>query len=105
MAYVIAVNRTGITNRYNWFGNSMAVGYDGKIISQGPIGTRWVSKVDIDPHEVDLVRQESKVHNHLFNLKHRGYVGTPVKGDERNPYPCIRIGSKARSWGWDAQSK
>ena len=90
MAYVIAVNRAGITNRYNWFGNSMAVGYDGKIISQGPIGTRWVSKVDIDPHEVDLVRQESRVHNHLFNLKHRGYVDAPEKGDERNPYPVYQ---------------
>lgn len=91
LAYVVAVNRTGITNRYNWFGGSMAVGIDGKILTRAPHGTPWVTKVDLNPAEADLARKEAKVHNHLYNLKHRGYVGMPQGGDESNPYSVYTL--------------
>ncbi len=86
LAYVIAVNRVGMTHRYNWFGGSMAVDFMGKVLAQAPLGVRWATKVDIDPGLAERARREFTTHNHLHNLKHRGYAGLQPEGDRRNPY-------------------
>jgi predicted amidohydrolase len=90
LAYVIAVNRFGITHKYNWFGGSMAVDYLGRILAQAPLGVRWTTKVDIDPRLADRARAEFKTHNHLHNLKHRGYAGRGPDGDQSNVYGVYR---------------
>ena len=90
LAYVIAVNRVGITYQYNWFGGSMAVDYTGKILTQAPYGIPWATKVDIDPRLAETARKEFRTHNHLYNLKHRGYSGLPPEGDQRNVYSVYR---------------
>lgn len=90
LAYVIAVNRFGITHRFNWFGGSMAVDYLGRILAQAPLGVRWTTKVDIAPRLADRARAEFKTHNHLHNLKHRGYAGQGPDGDQSNVYGVYR---------------
>jgi predicted amidohydrolase len=90
LAYVVAVNRVGVTHRYNWFGGSMAVDYLGRVLIQAPLGIRWATKVDFDPNLADRARKEFKTHNHLFNLTHRGYAGLPPDGDRRNIYRAYK---------------
>ena len=73
----------------------MAVDYTGKVLTQAPYGISWATKVDIDPGLAETARKEFRTHNHLYNLKHRGYSGLPPEGDQRNVY------SVYRNWAWE----
>jgi len=90
IAYVIAVNRVGTSHIFTWFGGSMAIDFDGRIIKQSPLGIPWMTKVDLPIPLVEEARKEYKTGNHLFNLKHRGYAGLPPEGDTRNIYSVYR---------------
>lgn len=85
-AYVIAPNRCGTGALFTCFGNSMAVDYDGRIISQAPPGSEWMAKADIYPELAAKLRTERRTINHLHNLRHRGYTAVLPDGLTDNPY-------------------
>ena len=93
-AYVIACNRCGTGNLFTCFGSSMAVDYDGRILSQAPASSEWMAKVSIYPELVNQIRQERKTVNHLYNLKHRGYSAVGGDGLTDNPYKLTYGGWK-----------
>ncbi len=86
LAYNVAVNRIGTSHVFTWFGSSMVTDYTGRILHQAPRGVEWMTKVDIYPALANEARKEYRTCNHLYNVKHRGYVGLPPEGDQRNIY-------------------
>jgi len=90
LTYLIAVNRVGTSQMFTWFGGSMAVDFNGNIIIQAPFGNVWMTKVNVYPLLVNEIRKDYKACNHLYNLKHRGYVGVPPQGDQKNIYSVYR---------------
>jgi amidase len=89
IAYVIATNHTGHDPSYTYFGRSMAVDFDGRILAQ--LGaTEGMTKVDIFPALVEAARDERMSNNYLYQLKHRGFTGTPPLGRTGNPFSIYR---------------
>lgn len=88
-AYVVAVNHTGQDHSYSYFGRSMAVDYDGRILAK--LGeNEGMTKVDIFPKQVEQIRTERISNNYLYQLKHRGYTGVPPVGVAENPFSIYR---------------
>lgn len=102
LAYVVAVNRVGTTHQFTWFGGSMAVDYDGRILTQAPRGVPWLTKVDLHPGLVRSARATYRTCNHLHNLTRRGYAGLPPHGDRRNVYTVYRDWLAMEDEGGDA---
>lgn len=90
LAYVVAVNRVGTSHVFTWFGKSMAVDFDGRVVTQAPPGVTWLTKVDLDINAVNRARAQYRTCNHLFNLKHRGYTALPPYGDMKNIYSVYK---------------
>lgn len=85
MAYVLACNR--VANGENvFFGKSVVVDFDGRVLFQALPGVESLIKADIFPGLVDWYRKERKVANHLYNIKHRGYSVVKPNGLTDNPY-------------------
>ncbi len=83
--YVVAVNHTGQDRSFSYFGRSMAVDFDGNIISAMGEGA-GMTKVDVYPRLVEQARRERISNNYLYQLKHRGYTGVPPRGLTDNPF-------------------
>jgi amidase len=87
--YVVAVNQTGRDASYSYFGRSMVVDYDGRILAS--LGeNEGMTKVDIFPKQVEQIRSERISNNYLYQLKHRGYTGVPPTGVSTNPFSIYR---------------
>ena len=86
LAFNVAVNRVGTSHVFTWFGSSLVTDYVGRIMHQAPRGIECLTKVDIYPALANEARKEYRTCNHLYNVKHRGYVGLPPDGDQRNIY-------------------
>lgn len=97
-AYVVAVNHTGRDASYSYFGRSMVVDYDGRILAS--LGeNEGMTKVDIFPKHVEQIRTERISNNYLYQLKHRGYTGVPPAGVSSNPFSIYRDwDSVPKSW-------
>lgn len=97
MAYVIATNHTGMDASYSYFGRSMAVDFDGRILCR--MGdTEGMSKVDIYPELVEAIRRDRMSNNYLYQLKHRGYAGVPPMGVTKNPFTIYRDWDLIPDW-------
>jgi len=84
-AYVIAVNHTGQDHSYSYFGRSMAVDFDGNVLTK--MGdTAGMTKVDVHPQLAEAARDKRASNNYLYQLKHRGYTGVPPHGVTSNPF-------------------
>ncbi|MFJ1260088.1 nitrilase-related carbon-nitrogen hydrolase [Cupriavidus sp. CuC1] len=88
-AYVVAVNHTGRDASYSYFGRSMVVDYDGRILAKLGEG-EGMTKVDIFPRHVEEIRTQRISNNYLYQLKHRGYTGVPPVGVSSNPFSIYR---------------
>jgi len=89
LVYVVATNTVGEDQSFSYFGRSMAVDFNGEIITQMG-GTPGMNKVDLFPRLVDKVPERWLSNNNLINLKHRGYTGVPPEGIKTNPYSIYR---------------
>ncbi|MFC1866792.1 nitrilase-related carbon-nitrogen hydrolase [Thermodesulfobacteriota bacterium] len=97
--YVVAPNTVGEDRSFSYFGRSMAVDYDGRIIAE--MGeTAGMTKVDLFPGIVEAVPEKWFSNNNLLNLKHRGYTGVLPNGVKENPYSIYREWDKIPS-RWD----
>ena len=79
--YVISTNAIGVDGAYTYFGKSIAVGPDGRVITQAPPMVPWMTKVDIFPSLVDFLREKCPVGNMLYSLKHRGAAHPQTFGE------------------------
>lgn len=70
--YVVAVNCVGTDNAYSYFGKSMAVGPDGDIIIECPMGIPYITKVDVYPGFIDSIRKNNATSNLMYSYEHRG---------------------------------
>jgi amidase len=87
--YVVAVNTVGQDRSFSYFGHSMAVDYDGRILAE--MGeTEGMTKVDLFPNLVEEGHRKWYSNNNLLNLKHRGYTGVPPDGVRECPYSIYR---------------
>lgn len=93
MAYVLGCNRVA-NEEAIYYGESVVVDFDGRVLYQAPTGIECLVKVDIFPKLVEWYRKERKALNNLYNLKHRGYSAVEPEGLTDNPYK-LTIGS---SW-------
>jgi len=70
--YVVGANSVGTDEAYPYFGRSMAVDYDGRIIYEAPVGIPWMFKVEIFPQLVDQIRRQGSTSNFMYSYNHRG---------------------------------
>ncbi len=87
--YLVAPNVIGEDQSFSYFGRSMAVDFNGEIITQMGV-TAGMTKADLFPRVADEIPERWLSHNNLINLKHRGYTGVPPEGDKTNPYSIYR---------------
>jgi predicted amidohydrolase len=91
--YLVATNVVGEDQSFSYFGRSMAVDFNGEIITQmGAMA--GMTKADLFPRVADEIPERWLSHNNLINLKHRGYTGVPPEGDKTNPYSIYREWNK-----------
>lgn len=87
--YVVAPNTVGEDRSFSYFGRSMAVDFDGRILVE--MGeTAGMTKVDLYPQKASQVPNYWFSNSNLLNLKHRGYTGVPPHGVKDNPYSIYR---------------
>jgi predicted amidohydrolase len=94
--YLVATNVAGEDQTFSYFGRSMAVDFNGEIMTQMG-ATPGMTKVDLFPKVTDEIPERWLSHNNLINLKHRGYTGVPPEGDKTNPYSIYREWNKIPS--------
>lgn len=90
LMYVVAVNQVGTDPMYTYTGRSMAVNFDGRILTELSRDAEGMTKVDLYPALVDEARRQYGEQNHLFNLTHRGHSALPPDGLTHNPYRFYR---------------
>jgi predicted amidohydrolase len=89
LMYVVAANGIGNDYQFSYFGHSLIVNFDGRIISKAGTQVEEALLGELYPKIVEEVRRTWGTENPFKNLKHRGYVAVPG-GDATNPYTYMK---------------
>ena len=78
--YVVAANSVGTDEAYTYFGRSIVVGPDSRVIVESPTGIPWITKADIFPALVDFMQEKSPAGSFLYAVRHRSSAHPATKG-------------------------
>jgi len=79
--YVAVSNLAGYDNTYYYFGHSMLVSFDGRVLGEAGESPNEVIYGQLSIPEIRRIRKNWTAENHLYKLLHRGYTATRMAGE------------------------
>jgi amidase len=92
LSYFAVANLAGSDSTYSYYGYSRIIGYDGRIITECDGGEGQITFTSLSISSIRDARTNWTAENHLYNLTHRGYIGSENnhEGESSCPYDYIK---------------